>query len=43
MTEGQILATIEALQATKDYADEVECVRLTAAIERLLKLLEVKE
>lgn len=40
MTEGQILCTIEALQQTRDYADEVESVRLTAEIDRLLELLE---
>lgn len=40
MTEGQILRTIEALQATRQYADEIESARLAAKIEKLLKELE---
>lgn len=40
MTKGKILATIEALQSTRKYADEVESVRLTNEISRLITLLE---
>lgn len=35
MTKEEILTRIEKLQQTRDYADEVESVRLTQAIKRL--------
>lgn len=40
MSEGQILRAIKALQETRDYADEVEQIRITAKIQRLLRELE---
>jgi len=46
MTEQQkalILLRIEALQQSRNYADEVESQRYSAEIRRLLKLLDEEE